>query len=297
MKITLRQPYSYSQIGGRSNQEDARYPDMDKPSDYEAFFVVCDGVGGQDKGEVASRTVCEAFAQEMKPYDISADFSIADFQNVLTHVFERFHKAIKPETKEMATTLTFVCFNKNGVLAAHIGDSRIYQYRSGVGIMYKSEDHSLVNDLVRNGLLKAEDAKSHPQANVITRCVCYVASDGQASAATVALIKDVEANDYFIQCSDGVLDGIDENTLSEILDSSMKDDDKCKALASLSRESHDNNTLYLVPVDKVEYEEDEQKTDVVTTEIHPNYPSVEVGNTKIGRHGFFKNLFGRKKKV
>jgi len=294
MNITLRQPHSYSQIGGRSNQEDARYPDMDKPSDYDPFFIVCDSVGGQDKGEVASRTVCEAFAQEMKSYDVSTGFSAMDFQEVLTHVFERFHQAINQETKEMATTLTFVCFNKNGVLAAHIGDSRIYQYRSGVGIMYKSEDHSLVNALVQAGQLKAEDAKHHPQANIITRCINYVASDGQASAATVALIRDVEANDYFIQCSDGVLDGIDEKALFEILDSPMNDCDKCKALATLSRESHDNNTLYLVPVDKVEYEDGEQKTDVVIEEVHPNYPAVNVKN---GRLGFFKKLFGHKNKV
>ena len=63
----MNQPYSFTQLGRRTNQEDSRYPDCDTPKDPQPFFVVCDGVGGNEKGEVASRTVCDAFGKALAP--------------------------------------------------------------------------------------------------------------------------------------------------------------------------------------------------------------------------------------
>jgi protein phosphatase len=174
MEISLRQPYSFYQLGRRGNQEDARFPDDDAPQDCNPAFIVCDGVGGQDKGEVASRTVADAIGKYMTKIDLSLPFTAHDFQKVLDHAYSALNKKIETVSHEMATTLTFVCFNSNGAFCAHMGDSRIYHIRPGVGILYQSEDHSLVNMLVHSGNLTPEKAINHPQSNVITRCMGYV---------------------------------------------------------------------------------------------------------------------------
>ncbi len=83
MNITLRQPYSFCQKGRRANQEDARYPDADRPSALTHAFVVCDGVGGHDKGEVASRTVADAIGAYMERVDFTNEFTPAELTLVL----------------------------------------------------------------------------------------------------------------------------------------------------------------------------------------------------------------------
>ena len=185
MKIHLSQPCSFHQLGQRKNQEDARFPDMDRPSmDRAPFFVVCDGVGGQDKGERASRTVCDAFGEQMKGFDLAQGFGEKDFSTVFSKVYDVFSRVASSECETMATTLTFVCFHKNGYMAAHCGDSRIYHIRPGQGIVYKSEDHSLVQQMVRNGIIRPEEAESHPQSNIITRCIMLPQGEDDLPKAT-----------------------------------------------------------------------------------------------------------------
>ena len=74
MKILLGQAYSFHQIGQRDNQEDARYPDADIAPNEQRFFVVCDGVGGSNKGEVASNAVCESFGNSLSEFDFDKSF-------------------------------------------------------------------------------------------------------------------------------------------------------------------------------------------------------------------------------
>ena len=251
MEILLKQPYSFCQIGKRSNQEDARFPDVDAPQGVKPAFAVCDGVGGQDKGEVASRTVADAIGDYMGNVDLTKSFTASDFSKVLEYVYNRLNKVMDSSNREMATTMTFVCFHSNGVLCAHMGDSRIYHIRPGVGILYQSEDHSLVNALVHSGNITPEEAINHPQSNVITRCVGYVEKGMEKPSATTMQIDDVEEGDYFFLCSDGVLHKVDDLKLYEILSSNISDKEKIQILAETSKSSSDNNTAYLICVDKV----------------------------------------------
>ena len=161
MKIKINQPYSFYQLGRRDNQEDARFPDSDKPENPLPFFVVCDGVGGLDKGEVASRTVCESFEETLSEFDWSEKLEVSDFENALGKAYEALSDVVNSSTKDMATTMTFVGFHRGGATMAHIGDSRIYHIRPEVGIMYRSDDHSLVNALVRSGNITAEQFKKY----------------------------------------------------------------------------------------------------------------------------------------
>lgn len=269
MEILLKQPYSFCQKGRRSNQEDARFPDDDSPQGVKPAFVVCDGVGGQDKGEIASRTVADAIGVYMDNVDLTEPFDASDFSNVLEYVYNRLNKVMGRDNREMATTMTFVCFHGNGVFCAHMGDSRIYHIRPGVGILYQSEDHSLVNALVHSGNITPEEAINHPQSNVITRCIGYVEKGAEKPSATTMQIEDVESGDYFFLCSDGVLHKVDDSKLYNILSSDISDKYKMEQFADLSKDSSDNNTAYLICVDKVlganESKDDADNNDVSDT--------------------------------
>ncbi|MDE7413638.1 MAG: protein phosphatase 2C domain-containing protein [Muribaculaceae bacterium] len=305
MEITLKQPYSFYQIGKRGNQEDARFPDENMPQGCQPVFVVCDGVGGQDKGEVASRTVADAIGEYMHRFDLSQPFTRDDFSRVLKHAYSAVEKKMTRDTRGMATTMTFVCFSASGVFCAHIGDSRIYQIRPEVGIMYRSEDHSLVNALVHSGNITPEEAIDHPQSNIITRCIGYVESDQEPSAATALQITDVEAGDYFFLCTDGVLHCLDDDAIYDIISSSIPDADKIRRMADLCRFSSDNNTAFLIGVEGVDregsaqIEEDEDhvdNSDSTTSPIEVEMDRVWEVSPAVAKEGnpisrFFKNLF------
>lgn len=213
----MNQPYSFTQLGRRANQEDSRYPDCDTPKDPQPFFVVCDGVGGNEKGEVASRTVCDAFGKALVGRDWSCPFTVRDFEQALDFAFNELQRVSTPENKGMATTLTFVAFHSNGCFIAHIGDSRVYYVRPGSGIVYRTDDHSLVNALVRAGVITEKEAETHPDRNVITRSVCVPDAEQERSAATTVNITDVRPGDYVFMCSDGVLKNLSDDMLVEIL--------------------------------------------------------------------------------
>ncbi len=259
MKIVLGQPYSFCQIGRRSNQEDARFPNEDKPINPAPYYVVCDGVGGEEDGEIASRTVCDAFAKYLNKHFDTTSFTVDVFRNVLDYAYTALYKKGKSNTSDMATTLTFVCFHDGGVMAAHIGDSRIYHIRPDVGILYRSDDHSLVNALVHTGNLTPEAAINHPQRNIITRCMECVSSESDRAKATVMEINDVEPGDYFFLCTDGVLDKLDDDDILNVLSEDAEDGNKIKAIAERCADSNDNNTAYIIPVKNVLNNKEERK--------------------------------------
>ena len=306
MKIKINQPYSFYQLGRRDNQEDARFPDSDKPENPLPFFVVCDGVGGLDKGEVASRTVCESFEETLSEFDWSEKLEVSDFENALGKAYEALSDVVNSSTKDMATTMTFVGFHRGGATMAHIGDSRIYHIRPEVGIMYRSDDHSLVNALVRSGNITAEQAINHPQSNFITRSMSCVDAGDDYSAATLVETTDINAGDYFFLCTDGVLDRVSDEKLLMILEKQVSDAEKCGELARLSADSSDNNTAMLIGVSSVESEpEDEIQEDEnskkeessETTALHRRTDvAIEVtikNKNTIGKtiSKFFKKLF------
>lgn len=266
MKITLGQTYSFHQQGQRDYQEDSRFPDTDKPYASQRFFVVCDGVGGCEKGEVASQTVCDAIGKAMANVDLSQAFNNADFSKVLDEAYDALDRKTNKQNQEMATTLTFACFHDGGCTLAHIGDSRIYQLRKGQGIIYRSEDHSLVNSMVHNGMITPDEALDNPQKHVITRYMESVDSDQNRCMATVMSTKDVREGDYILLCTDGVCNQIDDDEITDILfNEEMSDEIKMSTIAQMCSNSDDNNTAILIPVinviaDNVDIQPSESKS-------------------------------------
>lgn len=251
MRIELGQPYSFSQMGQRENQEDARYPDKDIPNSYQPYFMVCDGVGGNNKGEVASRTACDAIGFALAGIDWNKDFTVRHFEEALRYAYRTLSSMITEENEGMATTLTFVAFHQGGCFAAHIGDSRVYQIRPGCGILYRSADHSLVKELVHSGCITPEQAKNHPRSNIITRAMGIADMSSEKSQATTVQLTDIQGGDYFFLCSDGVLESLSENQLETILAETISDEEKIQRMAEICRQSRDNNTAYLIPIRSV----------------------------------------------
>lgn len=250
MKIQLFPPLSFYQLGRRANQEDARFPDSDNPSAAGTTFIVCDGVGGLDKGEIASSTVAEAMGTAMQRFDGSETFTDGDFARVLGTAYMALGEKNTGASKGMATTLTFVHFHAGGAFTAYIGDSRIYQIRPGTGVVFRSYDHSLVNVLVRSGSISPADAIDHPQSNIITRCMG--GPEDKSDAANIFNIADVRPGDYFLLCSDGVLHQTSDEQLVELLEAPFTDEEKIAQLAMTASTSADNNTAMLLHVADVE---------------------------------------------
>lgn len=258
MYISLSQPYSFTQQGQRSNQEDSRYPDKDMPDVDQAFFLVCDGVGGCEAGEVASMSVCRGFAQALRQVDFSEPFTAGDFSSALSAAYDSLdHAAHEVGNSDMATTLTFVCFHAGGCTMAHIGDSRIYQLRPTEGIVYRSDDHSQLNSFVHSGLVSPDSTATDPSRSVISRYMGPQTDEEPRHMATIFETTDVQADDYFFLCSDGVLDRVDERKLMQIVFSKDTDEEKCRQIADMSRNSIDNNTAFLLHVAEVDRSDDD----------------------------------------
>ena len=263
MKITIRQPKSFSEIGRKDNQEDFLWPNPATVTTENRVFVMCDGVGGQDSGEVASETAATALGTYLTEHQ-SEDGIVtkADFEKALSYAYDEMDKVDTGAVKKMGTTMTCLVLHRGGALVAHIGDSRIYHVRPSLaskegrtGIIYQSADHSLVNDLLRAGEITEEEAVNFPQKNVITRAMQPHLE--RRYKADIYEINDVESGDYFFLCCDGVLEQLTNDKLGEILANvTLNDDEKIAAVKAVcDGNTRDNYTCWLVPIDKVEREE------------------------------------------
>ena len=271
MDIIIRQPLGFSEIGRKDNQEDCVYPSFSKVNKNNRFFILCDGMGGHDNGEVASSTVCEALGHYFETHIPEDGVMTVDiFNSALGYAYDCLDKKESAEQKKkMGTTMTCLYLHKNGYLVAHIGDSRIYHVRPKRGILYQSSDHSLVNDLLRVGELTEEEAVNYPHKNIITRAM--QPNLERRHKADVFSFDDVVDGDYFFLCSDGVLEQLTNDALCEILsDDSLSDSQKLAAIKNISYgNTKDNFTCYLIPVDKVLSKVDKIVDDnIIVCDVH-----------------------------
>lgn len=249
MAITIYPPLGFTFQGQRENNEDSIYPPAGEATAQHRFFIVCDGVGGAQKGELASHIAVTGFVDYFTKHP-SSTYSETVIKAAFAHVLDRFDAMLQQQhlLRGMATTLTFVGIGEKEVTAAHIGDSRIYQIRQGK-IVFKSEDHSKVNYLLKTGLITEQQAKNHPERNVITRAI-----QGSHKETDIEInhLTDVQSGDYFFQCTDGVLENLTDDALCQILDSEHNDTKKLQLILNLCEgNTRDNYSGYLVQIAEV----------------------------------------------
>ena len=215
MKFKIYRPLSIFELGFRSNMEDCIYPAHGDATDKDRLFILCDGMGGHENGEVASDTVCRVMSDYIKSHacEYVTDKTI---KAALYAAIEELNTLDRGDLRKMGTTMTLLCFHRGGCLAAHIGDSRIYHIRPEERrIMYKSRDHSLVYDLYMAGEISREDMATYHRKNVITRAI--MPNQDERPKADIVHITDIKAGDIFYMCSDGMLEQTDDDGLVNVL--------------------------------------------------------------------------------
>lgn len=267
MKIKISQPLCFSALGQKPNQEDALFPPQGAATHDSRVFLVCDGMGGHEHGEVASACVAETIGRctAHRPVSTTEEMKQA-FEDALQEAYARLNELDQSHSeRKMGTTLTFLALCSDGALVAHIGDSRVYQFRPGKGVVFQTRDHSLVNELIAAGELNEEEAKSFSQRNVITRAV--QPHQEYPAKATFTVLTDIRPGDLFFLCCDGVLEQLGNPDLERLL---LSHDTPEKRLRTLQEEcrkrmTRDNNTAYLIEVKEVE-DADQVKLSMVAHE-------------------------------
>ncbi|MGI8505364.1 MAG: Stp1/IreP family PP2C-type Ser/Thr phosphatase [Solirubrobacteraceae bacterium] len=203
------------------------------------LFVIADGMGGAQAGEVASRIAVEAFEGEL-PGEGSAEQRLAECARVANRRIYEISRS-EHERAGMGTTLTAVYVGDSDLAVAHVGDSRAYLFRDGeLGLL--TQDHTLVGELVKRGKLTEEQAAEHPQRSIITRALGI---DPEVEVDTWTYAG--RPGDVVLLCSDGLTSMITEDQVTAIL---SEEADLDRAAARLIDEANeaggrDNITVVL----------------------------------------------------
>ena len=232
-------PFGLTHAGKvRQNNEDAL---LVGGGEDETLFVVADGIGGFEAGEVASSLAIDALK------DLQPD---QPFKAAIGEANRRIVAAGRGDEKlsGMGTTVVAIRFGgKQGepvAEVAHVGDSRAYLVRGG-DMNPITEDHSLVAELVRSGDLTRDEAAEHPQKNLITRAL---GADEEVDVDTA--IVPIEAGDRILLCSDGLSDMVSETGISEILAEFPDDPERAaRVLLSAALDAGGNDNITVVVVD------------------------------------------------
>lgn len=188
--IELYDEVSFSEKGKRENNED------NFGSLKGQVYSVCDGVGGHEKGEIASEIVVNTFISKENsqlPLGYTLKLAEDDISNYIS---------ANPNSLGMGTTLTVLQIRTNGICVGWVGDSRIYQFRNGE-IIFQTKDHSWVNEAIAAGIITEQEGINHPKSNIITRAI----QGGQnPTKVEEKFLTNIDKDDIFLLCSDGVLE-------------------------------------------------------------------------------------------
>jgi serine/threonine protein phosphatase PrpC len=210
------------------------------------LFVVADGMGGAQAGEVASRIAVESFQSGLADASHPELELAALARAANTRIHELSHS--NSEQAGMGTTLTAVYVGEEEVAIAHVGDSRAYCLRDEQ-LLRLTDDHSLVDELIRQGRLTPEEAIEHPQRSVITRAL---GPEGVVEVDTRSF--RARPGDLYLLCSDGLTTMIAEEQIAAVLRAHPRLRDAGEALIAAANEAggRDNITVVLIRLEEVD---------------------------------------------
>lgn len=217
----------------RGNNQDAYY--ISPKGDY-PLFIIADGMGGHKAGEIASKMAIEIISDNLKNLLTKLTVEDKDVKDIIENSILQANDKIYKKSMEnekfsgMGTTVTLACAINEKIFIGHAGDSRAYLLRNGT-LSQMTEDHSLVEELIRNGSISKEEAKHHPQRNIITRAV----GTSQEIKADL-VVESKRKDDILLLCTDGLTNMLDDD---EIRDSLLINEDIQKACEELVKLSND----------------------------------------------------------
>lgn len=213
--------------------------------------ILADGMGGHNAGEVASElavsSITEALQEVLSP-EIK-DTCEMNFKEVVHESIIYANEEINsharkyPECTGMGTTVVMTLFHNDTVILASVGDSRIYRFRKGE-LEQVTTDHSLVQEMIDNGYMSEEEALNSTNRNLITRAL-GIAEDVKVDVTQ----SDIEKDDLYLLCSDGLSDMITDEKIFSTLVKTHNDIKKTsEVLVSLAKENggHDNVSVILI---------------------------------------------------
>src|SRR6266571_299783 len=203
------------------------------------LFAVADGMGGAQAGEIASKLAAVAL-EETDLGALSGEERVTSLiQEANRRVYERSNE--DPNASGMGTTITVALVEDTGVTIGHVGDSRAYRYRDS-SIEQITEDHSLVNELMKSGKLSPEEAETHPQRSVITRAL-GTDPDVDVDAFSVP----AQTGDLFLLCSDGLTDMVAQNAILDLVEHDRDNiDDALKSLVKAANRGGGEDNITIV---------------------------------------------------
>ena len=228
-------------VGSRTDIGRARERNEDSMLVKEPLFAVADGMGGHRGGDVASAMTREALEDLDLPPEGSMATLVEKIKAVNRAVLDR--GAAEGALRGMGTTLTAVLTDGDRAHVAHVGDSRAYLYRGGV-LQRLTEDHTLVQRMVREGKISADQAEHHPQRSVLTRAL-GVDEDLPVDELTL----DMHPGDRILICSDGLTGMLDEERIGEILESEPDPQGACDRLVEEANGAGGEDNITVIVAD------------------------------------------------
>ena len=214
------------------------------------FYFLADGMGGHKAGEVAAK---EAIAKLVDIIETDPRFSESDLamdharslishaiQDANTHVYNLGRK--DPELRGMGTTLCCLYFHPEGLIYAHVGDSRIYRLRNKK-LQQMTKDHSLLRELLELGQLKENQAEDFAYKNIITKAI-----GTEAHVHPSVRLIDVANDDIYMMCSDGLSDMVKKEEMEVILNKKITLKEITEQLVALANEHGGNDNITIVTV-------------------------------------------------
>jgi len=231
------------------------------------LFVVADGVGGAQAGEVASRMAVEILAEAFENWHEQTDA-----EELMKTAIEKANEAVYqmaqelPALSTMATTIVALHINGNVATIGHVGDSRLYRLDPNNNLFRETQDHSILEEEIRAGRITPAQAAQHPYRNVISRAV-GAEKDVQVDMKTII----IEPNTTFLLCSDGITRHIEDYEIRDILIRNSEPSKACNEFKQIcyKRGAEDNLTAIVVKFMSSAVKEsfDEQQGSTVTEAV------------------------------
>jgi PPM family protein phosphatase len=261
MALTVANKAVKSDVGRQRDHNE------DSAIEVEPMFMLADGMGGAQAGEVASQTAAKVFSAGPGKDGTPEERLTQLAQEANAQIYKL---AQADEAKRgMGTTLTAALVEGDGVTVAHVGDSRVYRLREGE-FEQLTHDHSLVAELERSGEISHEEAFDHPSKSVITRAL-----GPEPDVDVDAHTHSARPGDTYLMSSDGLTDMITDDEIASILKSSDSLDDAAESLIRAANQSggRDNITVVLFTLEEGEDEPEGVSEDTVVrglsaTDVH-----------------------------
>lgn len=218
------------------------------------IYIVADGMGGHAAGDQASRIAVKTIGEILSAYDFASESAEDDAESGMS-IEELIRYALQEANEQillaslsnqhlqgMGTTAIVAVENRGSVFVGHIGDSRTYLVREKQ-ISQITEDHSVVQQLVKAGAISEDEAESHPYKNVITRCLGM-----QANVEPDTLELVLQPGDRILMCSDGLSNMVTNQVMEEKVNDNEDPNKACAELVELANENGgtDNITVVLL---------------------------------------------------